>query len=326
MAARKARRLWFFSVVFYIFAIAVLTYSHEFIHIPIWLSHSFFLLAVIPLLWSHYRLLTLKQSELEHLVQERTEQLEKALRAAQAGNKTKSDFLANMSHELRTPLNAILGFSSAMQHEAFGPLSNTTYKEYAGRIYKSGEHLLLLINDILDLSKIEANRQTVKSEWLDIDTVLEDVIQIVSGYPDADKRKIKIEKHDVLPKLLADEKLVRQILLNIISNAIKFTSKKGKIQIFVSVSEDDEFIIRIKDNGIGIPKNKLTLVLNPFSQVENVLTRTHKGSGLGLALVDKIIHLHGGRMLIESEENKWTEVTLFFPAMRVEKIKSISED
>ncbi len=326
MPAKKARRLWIYSIIFYILTIAIFTRSHEFLHIPIWLSHSFFILAVVPLLWTHYRLLSLKQGDLENLVKERTEQLEKALRAAQAGSKTKSDFLANMSHELRTPLNAILGFSSAMQHEAFGPLNNTTYKEYAGRIYKSGEHLLMLINDILDLSKIEANRQTVKSEWLNIDSVLEDVMQIVSGYPDADKRSIKIEKHDSLPKLLADEKLVRQILLNIISNAIKFTHEKGKIRITVSVSDDDEFVIRVKDNGIGIPKNKLTLVLNPFSQVENVLTRAHKGSGLGLSLVDKIIHLHGGRMLIESEEGKWTEVTLFFPAMRVEKMKSMTED
>ncbi len=326
MPEKKAKRLWIYSLVFYICFIAILTQSHDLMHIPVWASHTLFVFSVFPLLWTHHRLLAIKRADLEHLVEERTHQLEKALRAAQAASKTKSDFLANMSHELRTPLNAILGFSSAMQHEAFGPLNNATYKEYATRIYKSGEHLLMVINDILDLSKIEANRQSVKSEWVDIDTVLEDVMQIVSGYPDANKRTIRIEKHEALPKLLADVKLVRQMLLNLLSNAIKFTTEKGRIKIGVGLTDDGEFWVRVTDNGIGIPQNKLTLVLSPFSQVENVLTRTHKGSGLGLALVDRIIHLHGGRMLIESEENKRTEVTLFFPAMRVEKMKSVMED
>ena len=260
----------------------------------------------------------IRQSDLEKQVKERTEELQKALKTAEFASQSKSDFLANMSHELRTPLNAILGFSSAMQHEAFGPIENPTYREYAARIYKSGEHLLSLIEDILDLSKIEANKQIIKSEWVDVDAVLSDVMKIVSGYPSADKRRIVIKKHKDLPRLLADVKLMRQILLNILSNAIKFTSDGGKITVDFERYKNGELAIVVADNGIGIPPDKIPSIVKPFVQVENVLTRSHKGSGLGLALVDKIMGLHGGKLKIDSLPGKGTTIYLTFPPMRVE--------
>ena len=143
-------------------------------------------------------------------------------------------------------------------------------------------------------------------------------MKIVSGYPDADKRQIIIKKHKDLPRLLADVKLMRQILLNILSNAIKFTKDGGKITVDFSLHKNGEFSVIVADNGIGIPADKIASIVKPFVQVENVLTRSHKGSGLGLALVDKIMGLHGGKLKIDSQVGKGTTIYLTFPPMRVE--------
>ena len=319
MKRKQVKYVWILSVFLY-FAIIIFVMAGEYLfHLSEVLSHLLLVLGILPVIWALNKLALIRHNDLEKQVAERTEELQKALRIAEFASQSKSDFLANMSHELRTPLNAILGFSSAMQHEAFGPINNPTYREYADRIYKSGDHLLSLINDILDLSKIEANKQVLKSEWLDVDEVLSDAMQIVSGYPDANKRTITIEEHNQLPRLLADVKLVRQVLLNILSNAIKFTKEGGKIKIDFDMDDMDGLMICVSDNGIGIPADKLEMIVKPFVQVENVLTRSHKGSGLGLALVDKIMRLHGGKMDIASQVGKGTNIMLIFPSMRVEK-------
>lgn len=311
--------MWIVSVVLYVLIIVCVIVGMYVFHMPDSLVLTLMVLGVLPFLCAYNELSLLRHRRLEQQMQERTDELQKALRVAEFASQSKSDFLANMSHELRTPLNAILGFSSAMEHEAFGPINNPTYREYATRIYKSGDHLLSLINDILDLSKIEANKQVLKSEWLDIDIVLMDVMQIVSGYPDYDRRHVVVAKHKVLPQILADAKLVRQVLLNILSNAIKFTKDGGKIKVSFKMTPDEDFVIRISDDGIGIPADKLEMVIKPFVQVENIMTRSHKGSGLGLALVDKIMNLHGGKMDIISAVGKGTTIVLTFPSMRVEK-------
>ena len=315
--------MWIFSAVLYVLIIIFVIIGMYVLHLPATTFLMLMVLGVLPFLCAYNELSLLRHRRLEQQMQERTDELQKALRVAEFASQSKSDFLANMSHELRTPLNAILGFSSAMEHEAFGPINNPTYREYATRIYKSGDHLLSLINDILDLSKIEANKQVLKSEWLDIDVVLMDVMQIVSGYPDYDRRVISISKHKALPQLLADAKMVRQVLLNVLSNAIKFTKDGGKIKISFKISPDEDFIIRINDNGIGIPADKIEMVVKPFVQVENIMTRSHKGSGLGLALVEKIMNLHGGKMDISSAVGRGTTIVLTFPSMRVEKKSDI---
>lgn len=278
---------------------------------------AFLTLTIILLAWSYFSLFRLRERELEHVVEQRTHALQKALKAAQDANQAKTDFLANISHELRTPLNAILGFSSAMDQETFGPIQNPAYKDYAGRIYRSGNYLLNLINNLLDLTKIESGRQTVNAVWLDMDRVVSDALKIVAGYPDADKRALTVVKHQKLPRLLADEQLVRQALLNVLSNAVKFTKPKGKIKINLADTPDG-FVLSIADNGIGIPPEKLAFLAQPFYQVENILTRTHKGSGLGLALVEKVLRLHGGHLRIDSRVNRGTTIYLNFPKMRVE--------
>lgn len=319
MKSFQLKHMWILSVVLYVFIIIFLILGWSLFHLSETTFLMLMLLGILPFLCAYNELSLSRHRKLEQQMQERTDELQKALRVAEFASQSKSDFLANMSHELRTPLNAILGFSSAMEHEAFGPINNPTYREYATRIYKSGDHLLSLINDILDLSKIEANKQVLKSEWLDIDVVLMDVMQIVSGYPDYDRRVISVSKHKVLPQLLADAKMVRQVLLNVLSNAIKFTKDGGRIKISFKISPNEDFIIRINDNGIGIPADKLEMVVKPFVQVENVMTRSHKGSGLGLALVEKIMNLHGGKMDISSAVGRGTTIVLTFPSMRVEK-------
>ena len=315
--------MWIISGVLYFCIVVFVLFSEYVLNVSSPMNHLLLVLGVIPFICAYNELSVQRFHILQRQMEDRTEELQKALRVAEFASQSKSDFLANMSHELRTPLNAILGFSSAMEHEAFGPIANPTYREYAARIYKSGEHLLSLINDILDLSKIEANKQILKSEWLDIDVVLMDVMQIVSGYPDYGSRKISVAIHPNWPLLLADAKLVRQVLLNLLSNAIKFTKEGGRIKIGFDIGELGEFIIKVSDNGIGIPADKLEMVVKPFVQVENIMTRSHKGSGLGLALVDKIMHLHGGKMDIVSGVGKGTDITLTFPPMRVEKKNDI---
>lgn len=322
MTDKKTTLLLFFGLISGLM-MAGLIGVMSFYALPLWLYSLCLLAATAPLFIGAFIFVQKHQQILEKQLTERTAELQKALRVAETASQSKSDFLANMSHELRTPLNAILGFSSAMEHEAFGPIENPTYREYAGRIYKSGAHLLELINDILDLSKIEADKQTLHSEWLTLETVLNDALQIVSGYPDAGARTITVAPHPPLPKLLADEKLLRQMMLNLLSNAIKFTKENGRITLSLTEEEDGTFIFAVSDDGIGIPQDKIALLAQPFVQIENVMTRSHKGSGLGLALVERIMKLHGGRMKITSTEGKGTTVSLIFPAMRLENKNDI---
>lgn len=234
---------------------------------------------------------------------------------AEAATRSKMNFLANVSHELRTPLNAIMGFSEAMQDETFGPLPNQPYKEYAGFIFSSARHLLSLINDILDLSRLDAGKLKLTETKVDIQKSLKEAISLIEQYPYTGKRVIKLHK---MPSLMmrADNRALKQIFLNILSNAVKFTKDSGRIDIFVRLTSHSVRFI-FQDDGIGVPKEKISQLFQPFSQIENIMTRTHEGSGLGLVLVKKMVILHQGKVVMKSDSQKGTRLIIDFPKDRI---------
>lgn len=240
---------------------------------------------------------------------------------AEKASRAKTEFLANISHELRTPLNAILGFSEAMEQETFGPLNNKQYKEYVGYILSSGRHLLSLINDVLDLSCVEVGRHKMHEEDIQVIPVVKSVVSVISRYPGGDKRHIQVKSNVQDITLRADERSFKQVFLNVLSNAVKFTHEGGRIDVLLDITAKNELQIEVKDDGVGIPKDKIGELFQPFSQVENIMTREHEGSGLGLVLIRKLVELHQGRVWIESAEGKGTSVFLLFPKARVQAIK-----
>ncbi|MCF8470182.1 MAG: PAS domain-containing protein [Parvibaculum sp.] len=230
---------------------------------------------------------------------------------AETANRSKSEFLANMSHELRTPLNAIIGFSEIMGSGLFGELGSPKYKEYATDIHASGAHLLELINDILDMSKIEAGRMTLETQPLDLGEVVEESLRLISGRADLAKVTITAELGTV-PKVDADKRAVKQVLLNLLSNAVKFTPAGGTIHIR-GKAEGDFVTVAVEDSGIGIPASALSKIGRPFEQVESQHSKSHKGTGLGLALSRSLVELHGGTLTIESSEGIGTTVSFTLP-------------
>lgn len=242
-----------------------------------------------------------------------------AKEAAERANRGKSEFLANMSHELRTPLNAVIGFSEVMEHELFGPLGDRRYREYVGYMKNSGLHLLGIINSILDLSKIEAGKLTLYEEEIDLAEVVSYCFQLVLAKQEDKKITLDLQLAEGLPNLWADERLVRQILLNIGSNARKFTSDGGRVTVATRLGDHGGHEIAISDDGIGMSKTDLEAALTPFGQVDSSLSRRYEGTGLGLPLSNSFIRLHGGQLEIESAPGSGTDVTVQFPAERVLK-------
>lgn len=242
---------------------------------------------------------------------------EKALReakeAAESAYAAKTRFLANMSHELRTPLNAIIGFSEMMQRQLLGPLGNERYLDYIGGIRESGEHLLDLITDILDMAKIEAGKYDLQLETLNIVKIIGLALHMMEGRAHESQVTLRTENlRDNSVQIVADRRALMQILLNLLSNAVKFTQSGG----FVEVSFEKQLggvAITVSDNGIGIPPEKLSAVTKPFEQVDSELTRKHEGTGLGLAITKDLTELHGGSIEIHSQPGKGTSVTVFFP-------------
>jgi two-component system, cell cycle sensor histidine kinase PleC len=230
---------------------------------------------------------------------------------AEAANRSKSEFLANMSHELRTPLNAIIGFSEIMTAEMFGPLGSGKYNEYVADIRRSGQFLLDVINDILDMSKIEAGRTDIELEKVELQAVVDDAVRLVA--PRANESRIKLETLcDSRLIIRADKRALKQILLNILSNAVKFTTEGGKVSITSRV--DRNYVeLDIVDTGIGIPKRDIEKLGRPFEQVENQFTKSRGGSGLGLAISRSLVELHGGTLTISSVLNQGTTVTIRLP-------------
>jgi len=237
--------------------------------------------------------------------------------AAEEANRSKTEFLANVSHELRTPLNAILGFSETMQMKTFGNIGNPQYEDYINYIHSSGIHLLSLINDILDLSRVESGQQKLTEKQLTVRPILDDVMGIVSRYPKAENRHISLFVDDRISEIKADERAFKQIMLNLLSNAVKFTHDDGHIEVSVTLNPKKEICIAVQDDGIGVPAEKISKLFTPFTQVENIFTRVHSGSGLGLSLVKRLVELHDGHVKMDSIEGKGTTVTVYLPKERL---------
>ncbi len=238
-------------------------------------------------------------------------------RQAEEANTAKSRFLATMSHELRTPLNAILGFSEMMKSEVFGPLPNEKYKEYANDIHASGSHLLNLINEILDLSRIEAGRYKLNEEAVTLALVAEDCENLLRIRAKAKDISIVLDADQTLPKLWADERAVRQVILNLLTNAVKFTPNGGVITLTVKSTEDGGQMVSVKDTGIGIPEHEIATVLSAFGQGSAAIQSAEEGSGLGLSIVQALVTMHDGSFDLKSELRKGTTVTAKFPPSRV---------
>jgi two-component system, cell cycle sensor histidine kinase PleC len=236
---------------------------------------------------------------------------------AEAANKAKSRFLATMSHELRTPLNAIMGFSEVMEKELLGPIGNNTYREYAGNIYSSGNHLLHIINEILDLSRIEAGRYDLHEETVRLTDIAEDCQRLVKIRADAKGLLLIEDFAPDLPQVWADPRALRQICLNLLSNALKFTPKGGRITITVGHAGDGGLSLSVRDTGPGIPKEEIPRVLQAFGQGSLAHESAEGGTGLGLPIVQNLIQLHGGTFDLKSEMRKGTEVTITLPRQRV---------
>ena len=230
---------------------------------------------------------------------------------AEHANRTKTEFLAHMSHELRTPLNAIIGFSAIIEGAMFGPIEDK-YKDYASDIYTSGEHLLGVITDILDVSKIEVGEMEIDEEEVNVAELVNDCIKMVRGKSKEADIKLNGEIPEGLPGLVADPLRVKQIMINLLSNAIKFTPERGHVTIGAAVDEELGISLWVSDTGIGIAAEDIPKVLEAFGQVRDDATRTHEGTGIGLSLSKALAELHGGTLEVSSELDKGTTVTVAF--------------
>jgi signal transduction histidine kinase len=236
---------------------------------------------------------------------------------AESASKAKSEFLATMSHELRTPLNAILGFSEVIQNEIFGPIGNQRYQEYLDDIINSGRHLLDLINEILDLAKIEAGKADIYEESLSIRDLVESCLRLVKERATSSRVAIVTRLDDTPHALRADESMLKKIVLNLLSNAIKFTPPGGEVAIEARVDQDGGLLLTVADNGIGIAEKDQERVFEYFVQVDGALNRKYVGTGLGLPLAKSLAELHGGAIRLESALGIGTSVTVRFPPERV---------
>ncbi|MCH8196871.1 MAG: hypothetical protein IH904_02205 [Proteobacteria bacterium] len=244
---------------------------------------------------------------------------------ARAANRTKSEFLANMSHELRTPLNAILGFSELMGNATLGPLGNPKYQEYAKDINDSGQHLLGLIQDILDLSKIEAGKLELDEEDIDVTRAIRSCMVLVKERAKNGGVKLLTDIPDGLPALHADQRKLKQILVNLLSNAVKFTPAGGEVTLKAWWREDSGYVLQVIDTGIGIALADIPTVLSPFGQVDSRLARKYEGAGLGLPLTKSFVEMHGGSLDLQSEEGAGTTVTVRFPKERIVHLPEAAE-
>ena len=247
----------------------------------------------------------------------RETKLREALNLAELANRSKTEFLANMSHELRTPLNAIIGFSEMFKMEMLGPLEPPQYKDYAGDIHDSAAHLLAIINDILDVSKIEAGERELNEAELNVGAVIGSCLRLVKERAERADHTIAIDLPDWLPELYAEERALKQILLNLLSNAIKFTPDGGRISVWAGVPDDGGLELRVIDTGIGIAMEDTARAMSYFDQVDAKLERKYGGTGLGLPLARRLVELHDGTMRLDSEVGAGTTVTIRFPAERL---------
>jgi PAS domain S-box-containing protein len=253
----------------------------------------------------------------ERVEEERT--LVAAKEVADAASRAKSEFLANMSHELRTPLNAIIGFSEMMSMQQLGPLGDKRYEEYAADIASSGKHLLDLINDILDVAKIEARQMRLDESAVDLGRTAHESLGFLKATANDGSVAVSVDVAQSMPRVLADERKMKQIVLNLLSNAVRFTPKGGAVTVRIAIGKNGEPTLVVSDTGIGIPLEQLPYIGQPFVQVDGGLNGRFEGTGLGLALSKALTELHGGTLTIESEVGRGTTVTVRLPPDRVVK-------
>lgn len=266
----------------------------------------------------------------DHQLKQQNIDLEKAKDAAESANRAKSQFLANISHELRTPLNAIIGFSSILMNQLFGPLGDQKYWEYSKDINESGAHLLDIINDILDLSKAEAGKLSLNYEEVHVGKSINKCLTILAERAEKGKIAITTDIPKNLPPLVADRLRFIQILLNILSNAVKFTQEGGKVHISAQARDGahgaSHIVIAIRDTGIGMAREDVEKAFQSFGQVDSGLNRKYEGTGLGLPLTKKLMDLHFAEISLESELARGTLVTLTFPITPPPEAGYVAED
>ena len=239
-----------------------------------------------------------------------------ALKAADAANRSKSQFLAAMSHELRTPLNAVIGFSDMLDMETFGPLGNPRYKQYAKDIRASGTHLLALINDILDLTRLDAGATNLNDETFDMSEIVSEALRMMSPHARSANVVLRNEARRALPRVKADKRRMRHVLLNLLSNAVKFTPSGGSVTVNAELL-DQGLRVSVSDTGIGIAEADIPRAFERFGQVDSTLARKYEGAGLGLPLARDLVELHGGRFTLESKLNLGTTVRFVLPHARL---------
>lgn len=250
--------------------------------------------------------------------------LRKAKEMAELANRTKSEFLANMSHELRTPLNAIIGFSELLTSEAFGQLGHPNYKEYASDIHGAGRHLLGLINDVLDVAKVEAGQLQLSERKIDLASVIQSCFRMLSVRAAEAGVSLQMELPKEVPVFIGDETRIKQILANLVSNAVKFTNQEGFVTVGVEIRSDNGINLRVEDTGIGIEESDIPRVLDRFGQVQTNYARNNDGTGLGLTLVQMLCEVHDARFTLESEVGVGTVCTVIFPPERTVQLKEAS--
>lgn len=317
------------GALFATFAIPVAVYVYTIMHLwtPIEATMAALLIAALP--FFGYLARNLNQASLMVLsfrsekdaliaeVETAKSMSDEARRRAEDANLAKSRFLASMSHELRTPLNAILGFSEVMANEVLGPMNNPTYRDYAHDVHESGQHLLDLINEILDLSRIEAGRYQLNEEPVMLVTIVEDCCHMMELRARNKDIRIVQEFEETLPRLFADERAVRQITLNLLSNSIKFTPSGGEVRVRVGWTAGGGQYISVKDNGPGIPEEEIPVVLSAFGQGSIAIKSAEQGTGLGLPIVQGLLAMHGGAFELHSKLREGTEAIAIFPLSRV---------
>jgi signal transduction histidine kinase len=298
------------------------------IPVPFFISNDFFLAMAtgVGLFSGYIQELYIRKSYVGHkTVEEKNKLVSEALIEAVRANKSKSEFLATMSHELRTPLNAIIGFSDIIRRELYGPLGNGKYTEYARDINESGSHLLSIINDILDLAKAESGKLDLNEQEFDVTDTLEACVRMCRGRAEVNRVELIFFGGQSEIRVVADERLLLQIVANLITNAIKFTPEGGTVRLYVSASFQKGILLKVADTGIGIAPENIERVLRPFEQVETSYSRRHSGSGLGLPYAKRLTELHGGELKIESELGKGTIASVTLPASRLVEIRKRTE-
>ena len=268
--------------------------------------------------------LRFKVEDMAHQLEEARDEALKKRFEAEAANASKTAFLANMSHELRTPLNAILGFSEIISQECFGPVGSERYRDYAGDIHSSGAHLLSLINDLLDIAKIEAGHMDIAPHPLDPVHTFDIALKLIGSKAREKDQDLVIAVEEAAPPLYADERAVKQILINLVSNAVKFTPQGGRIEVVAGRAASGDFQIMVRDNGPGIPRDKLDKIFAPFNQVDNRFDRQAGGTGLGLALVRGLAELHDGRAWLESDFGRGCSAFVSLPVKAPELTTAVA--